>query len=129
MYVASERSAASVIRDLLERQDPSQLPLMRKRLAPDEAVFGMRMRDLSDVAKRHAGLSLSEVAALLDHPAHEPRMAAFCILDFQARKLTDGGHAALADCYLQHHDRITTWDVVDRAAPRVVGGPRRRRPE
>ncbi len=60
---------------------------------------------------------------LLDHPAYEPRMAAFCILDFQARRrLDDDQRRGLYDVYLGRHDRITTWDMVDRAAPRVVGG-------
>ena len=46
-------------------------------------------------------------------------MAAFTILDFQARKRV--GDLALRDTYLRHHDRIDAWDMVDRAAPRVVG--------
>jgi hypothetical protein len=45
-------------------------------------------------------------------------MAAFCILDFRARRTPD---VALRDAYLHHHDAITTWDMVDRAAPWVVG--------
>lgn len=83
----------------------------------------MRMRDLFATAKAHADLSLDEVDRLLDHPAYEPRMAAMCILDFQARRRLDGDQRqARCQLYLDRHDRITTWDMVDRAAPRVVGG-------
>lgn len=68
-------------------------------------------------------MALDEVSRLLDHPAYESRMAAFCILDFKARKrLDDQRRRDLYDLYLARHDRITAWDMVDRAAPRVVGG-------
>lgn len=120
--MAVDRSAADVVRALLAHRDDSQLPLIRKRLAPGEEAIGIRMRDLFATAKAATDLPLHEVGVLLDHPAYEPRMAAFCILDFRARKrMDDAGRAALAACYLERHDRITTWDMVDRAAPRVVG--------
>lgn len=83
----------------------------------------MRMRHLFDTAKTFTGLPLDEVHRLLDHPAYEPRMAAMCILDFKARRrLDDEGRRELYEIYLDRHDRITTWDMVDRSAPRVVGG-------
>jgi 3-methyladenine DNA glycosylase AlkD len=45
-------------------------------------------------------------------------------MDFQARaKTTTPAHRkALYDLYLRRHDRIDNWDLVDRAAPHVVGG-------
>jgi 3-methyladenine DNA glycosylase AlkD len=45
-------------------------------------------------------------------------------MDFQARaKRTSAEHRkALFDLYLRRHDRINNWDLVDRAAPHVVGG-------
>ena len=46
-------------------------------------------------------------------------MAAFCILDFQARKRF--GDLQLRDTYLRHLNRIDDWGMVDRAAPRVIG--------
>jgi 3-methyladenine DNA glycosylase AlkD len=100
-----------------------ELPKVRKRLAPDEEAFGLRMRDLFDVAKANTDLPLAEVDRLLDHPAYEVRMAAMCILDFRARRrLDEDQRRRLYELYLGRHDRITTWDMVDRAAPRVVGG-------
>ena len=116
-------TAAEVVADLEGRRTASELATIRKRLAPDEPAIGMRMRDLFDTAKAHEGLPLDEVDRLLDHPAYEPRMAAWCILDFQVRRrLDDDDRRARYDLYLGRHDRITTWDMVDRAAPRVVGG-------
>ena len=115
--------AAAVVAALLAVQLDAELANVRKRLAPGEEALGMRMRDLFDVAKAHAELPVPEVDRLLDHPAYEPRMAAMCILDFKARRrLDDVRRRELYDVYLDRHDRITTWDMVDRAAPRVIGG-------
>lgn len=116
-------SATDVVAALVARQSDDELPKIRGRLAPDEPAFGLRMRDLFDVAKSHQHLPLDQVDVLFDHPAYEPRMAACCILDVAARRPLDDEHRrAIYELYLGRHERITTWDMVDRAAPRVVGG-------
>lgn len=116
-------SADEVVAALSAQRSAEALDAVRKRLAPDEEALGVRMRLLFDTAKAHTDLPLSEVHTLLHHPAYEPRMVAFCILDFQARRRLDADQRrALYDVYVGRHDRITTWDMVDRAAPRVVGG-------
>ena len=82
------------------------------------------MRDLFDTAKRAMAMPLDEVERLFTSDLYEVRMAAVCILDFRA-KARRGGAAErerLYDLYLGHHDRITTWDMVDRGSPSVVGG-------
>ncbi len=80
---------------------------------------GMRMKILFDTAKAATDIAPNELEKLFAEPSYEARMAAFCILDFQARKRL--GDVALRDTYLRHHDRIDAWDMVDRAAPRVIG--------
>lgn len=115
--------ANQLIQTLRELAVPSELPKIRQRLAENEPAFGLRMRDLFDTAKRFAAMDLVHVEQLMAHAAYEPRMTAFCILDFKARrKLNEHQRQELCDFYLSHHDRITTWDMVDRSAPRVVGG-------
>ncbi|MFE1360401.1 DNA alkylation repair protein [Streptomyces harbinensis] len=86
-------------------------------------VIGVRMKDTFDTAARFAGMPLAEVEALLDSPYYEARMGAVSILDFKARRkrITDDERRALYDLYMERHDRIDNWDLVDRAAPRVVG--------
>ena len=82
----------------------------------------MRMRDLFDLAEAHRDVPIAVVHDLLDHPAYEPRLTALCILDFKARtRLADVERRELCELYLRRHDRISTWGMVDRAAPRVVG--------
>ena len=117
-------TAAAVVAALGRSRSDSELAKVRKRLAPGEDAIGVRMGDLFAVAEASADLPLDEVDTLLGHPAYEPRMAALCILDFKARRrLDDDARRALAALYLRRHDRITTWDMVDRAAPRVIGQP------
>ena len=115
-------NAANVVAALEALQSDAELVTVRKRLPSDEAAIGVRMGQLFASAKDHTDLPLPEVDRLLDHPAYEPRLAALCILDFQARRsLDDDARRERFDLYLRRHDRITTWDMVDRAAPRVIG--------
>jgi 3-methyladenine DNA glycosylase AlkD len=120
--MTSPTTATQLTEALWAARSDAELPKVRKRLADDEEAFGLRMRDLFALAKEATGLPLTEVHRLLDHPAYEPRMAAMCILDFKARRrLDDDQRRELFETYLGRHDRITTWDMVDRSAPRVVG--------
>lgn len=45
-------------------------------------------------------------------------------MDFRARRcrVTDEERAALYALYVDEHDQINTWHLVDRAAPHVLGG-------
>jgi 3-methyladenine DNA glycosylase AlkD len=82
------------------------------------------MKQLFDLAKDFVGASPEEIEVLLDRPDHSPRVVAVSIMDFQARRkaTTERRRRELYDLYLRRHDRIDTWDLVDRAAPHVVGG-------
>jgi hypothetical protein len=60
---------------------------------------GMRMRMLSDTAKAATWMAPRELEALFAEPSYEARMAAFCILDFRARKRL--GDLELCDTYLR----------------------------
>lgn len=127
--MSSERASptsgesGAVVESLRALASDVELAKVRKRVAVDEEAFGLRMGDLFAVARTHRDLPLADVEALLDHPAYEPRLAAFCILDFRARRrLEEDQRRELYEIYLRRHDRITTWDMVDRSAPRVVGG-------
>ncbi len=116
-------AASQVVHDLLRLASETELAKLRKRLPEGEAAIGLRMGDLFAVARAHRDLPLTEVELLLDEVAYEPRMAAFCIIDFKAqRPLAEDQRRELYEIYLRRHDRITAWDMVDRAAPRVVGG-------
>lgn len=93
------------------------------RCGPDTEIIGVRMKVTFDLAKRFTPMPLDEVDRLLGHPAYEARMGAVSILDFKTRtrNLSDNERRSYFELYLRRHDRLDNWDLVDRAAPRVVG--------
>jgi 3-methyladenine DNA glycosylase AlkD len=86
-------------------------------------VLGIPIGRIFPVAKRFVGLSLADIETLLDDPHYEVRMAAVAVMDFKARAkgIVENVRRELYDLYLRRHDRIDNWDLVDRAAPWVVG--------
>jgi 3-methyladenine DNA glycosylase AlkD len=96
----------------------------------DDVILGVRMGQVFILAKEFMDMSLAEVEKLLESPIHEARVGAVSIMDFQARskKTTEARRKELFDLYIKRHDRINTWDLVDRSAPYVVGGYLRDKP-
>ena len=92
--------------------------------APDNRIMGVAFGKIFGVARRSAQAPLAEIEKLLANPYYEARMAAVSIMDFQARtkSITPSQRKALFNLYIRRHDRINNWDLVDRAAPHVVGG-------
>jgi len=90
----------------------------------DNKVLGVSIGKIFPIAKRFADIPLADVERLLDSPYYEVRMGAVSIMDFAARgkSTSPEQRKALFDLYLRRHDRINNWDLVDRAAPHVVGG-------
>ncbi len=90
----------------------------------ESKFIGICMADLFSVAKKFTNLPLNEVTLLLENKYYEARMGAVCIMDFQARdkKTTLERKKELFDLYISKHNYIDNWDMVDRAAPYVVGG-------
>lgn len=82
------------------------------------------MRAIFALAKELIDLSPTEIEVLLDRPEHDARVAAVSVMDWQARRRRTPAprRRDLYELYLRRHDRIDTWDLVDRAAPHVVGG-------
>lgn len=112
-------TASAVVDELRALASVAELAKVRRRLDPSEPALGVRMRSVFDIAKSATAMPPDEWDELVTEPTYEARMVAFSILDFKAR--LDPGSPALCETYLRNHDRITTWDMVDRAAPRVVG--------
>jgi 3-methyladenine DNA glycosylase AlkD len=75
------------------------------------------------LAKDHVSMAPDEILTLLESPDHAARVGAVSIMDFEARsrKTSADRRQALFDLYIDHHDLIDTWDLVDRAAIWVIG--------
>ena len=114
--------------DFLKRLKALRSPTVAKshsHLASNEndVILGVGMGQVFALAKEFMNMELDEVEVMLESPFHEMRVGAVSIMDFQARskKTTDEQKKKLFDLYIRRHDRINTWDLVDRSAPWVVG--------
>ena len=89
----------------------------------DDVIIGVRMGQVFALAKEFMDMPLPEVEKLLESNIHEVRVGAVSIMDFQARskKTSAERRKELFDLYMKRHDRINTWDLVDRSAIYVVG--------
>jgi 3-methyladenine DNA glycosylase AlkD len=91
--------------------------------APETKIMGVSIGRIFPVAKRFIDMGLAEIEELLESEYYEVRMGAVAIMDFQARERSTPGsrRKALFELYIRRHDRIDNWDLVDRAAPHVIG--------
>jgi 3-methyladenine DNA glycosylase AlkD len=69
-------------------------------------------------------MPLDEIERLLESDIHEARAGACSIMDKKARrkKTPEDEREAMYELYRRRIDRINNWDLVDLAAPWVVGG-------
>ncbi len=106
----------------------TELNKIRRYFNPETSLgdefIGVKMGHIFVLAKDFAGIPIDEIETLLEHPVHEVRVGAVSIMDFDARdnKTTENQKKELYDLYIRRHDRINNWDLVDRAAPYVIGG-------
>lgn len=89
-----------------------------------DRFLGVRMGQVFALSKAYVAMSPDEIERLLESPLHEVRAGGLSIMDKQARnpKTGDAHRKALYDLYLRRIDRINNWDLVDLAAPFVIGG-------
>lgn len=89
-----------------------------------DVFIGVRMGSVFALARKFMDMQPDEIEKLLESPIHEVRTGGVSIMDFQARnkKTTESRRKELFDLYINRHDRINNWDLVDRSAPHVVGG-------
>ncbi len=88
-----------------------------------DQFIGVRMGEVFALAKESIDMPIAELEKLLESSIHEARAGACSIMDKQGRrkKTPEERRKELFDLYLRRHDRINNWDLVDLAAPFVVG--------
>lgn len=129
--MAASRTPRQFVTAITALADPQAIADVSRFFHPDpnarsrgNRVLGVGIGSVFPVAKRFIDLSLADIETLLDSPYYEIRMGAVSIMDYQARapRVTPENRRGLYELYLRRHDRINNWDLVDRAAPHVVGG-------
>lgn len=134
--MAASVTAQQVLKKLQALSSAAEVPKVARFFwgrddgTSDNKVMGVAFGKIFAVAKECMQAPLAEIEKLLESPYYEARMAAVSIMDFQARarSTAPAQRQALFDLYLRRHDRIDNWDLVDRAAPHVVGRPLLDRP-
>ena len=104
-----------------------ELMAMNKKVGAENAKFvradenvnrflNVPMSNIFSLAKQFVAMPLKEIEALLDSDLYEARVGAVSIMDFQARdkKVSEESRKALFELYINRHDRIDNWDLVDR---------------
>ena len=124
-------TAAQFLAQLERHQSDAELKKYARyfKLGPGEygagdRFIGVRMGQVFALAKAFIELPPEEIEKLLHSPIHEARAGALSIMDKQARrkKTPLERRKALYELYLRNHAHINNWDLVDLAAPYVVGG-------
>ncbi|WP_340153811.1 DNA alkylation repair protein [uncultured Marivirga sp.] len=85
---------------------------------------GIPKREIFSLAKEFQYMPVLEVVKLLENKNSDYRLAAVSILDWKARnkKTTPEEKHEIYNAYIENHEYIDDWGMVDRAAPYVVGG-------
>lgn len=123
-------TAAEFIQRLKAMGVFEDVPQVARYFSTDDNLFaagnkllGVKIGKVFPLAKPFMAMPLGDIEKMLDNPHYEVRMGAVSIMDFQARAKTvdKDRKKALFELYVRRHDRINNWDLVDRAAPWVVG--------
>jgi 3-methyladenine DNA glycosylase AlkD len=86
-----------------------------------DIFLGIKVPPLRALAKRYPETDLGTIATLLESRFHEERFLSLLLLMQRYQHSTDNGKAAVYDLYLNHTNRINSWDLVDVSAPHIVG--------
>lgn len=85
-----------------------------------DIFLGVQVPEVRKVVKEFATLPLEECIKLLQSPEHEFRLCALLIWVHQAKK--QKYPKAIFEAFLANSQWVNNWDLVDQAAPAIVGG-------
>ncbi len=123
-------TAKQFIERLKALQSPKELEKIQRYFKSGEGEYGegdvfmgVRMGSLFKLSEEFIDMPPKEIEKLLESPIHEVRAGAVSIMNKQGRnkKTTESRRKELYDLYLQRHDRINNWDLVDLGATFVIG--------
>ena len=88
-----------------------------------DIFMGVRMGTLFKLSEDFIDMVPEEIEKLLESPIHEIRAGAVSIMNKQGRskKTSEERRKELFELYLERHDRINNWDLVDLGAAHVIG--------
>ena len=97
--------------------------------AEGDMFLGVTVPNQRVIAKRYAGLQLSDISTLLASKWHEERLTGLFILVAAFNRADESDKTVMYTFYMDHIDRINNWDLVDSTASHIVGAYLDNRPE
>ena len=89
--------------------------------AEGDRFVGVVVPEQRRIARRFHALSPAQVRVLLNSACHEHRLTALLILAEQVRRGDEATAEAVYEFVLLNLDRVNHWDLVDLAAPKLIG--------
>ena len=86
-----------------------------------DRFIGIPLPVLRKIARQHLSLGFADLKQLLASPIHEHRSAALEILVAQYGRADEPQREHIVAFYLRHTHRMNNWDLVDTAAPYILG--------
>lgn len=86
-----------------------------------DRFIGISVPVLRKIARQHVLLGFGDLAELLASPIHEYRQVALEILVAQYQRADETQCGRIVSFYLRHTKRMNNWDLVDAAAPYILG--------
>jgi len=123
-------TAKAFIEKLKAMQSDAELKNIQRYFKSKEGQYGagdkfigVKMGSLFALAKQHTDMPVKEIEKLLESPIHEARAGATSIMDKIARdkKTTEARRKEIFDLYMDRHDRINNWDLVDLGCLHMTG--------
>lgn len=93
-----------------------------------DRFIGITVPALRMIARQYVALGLNDLARLLASPIHEYRLVALEILVAQYERADEAERERIVSFYLRHTAGMNNWDLVDAAAPYILGEHLKARP-
>lgn len=86
-----------------------------------DRFIGINVPVLRKIARQHLSLGFADLKRLLQSPIHEFRSVALELLVAQYRRADVAQRERIVAFYLRQTHRMNNWDLVDAAAPYILG--------
>lgn len=93
-----------------------------------DRFIGIAVPALRKIVRQYVALDLEDLKRLLASPIHEYRLAALEILVAQYERADEAQRERIVEFYLRNTARMNNWDLVDAAAPYILGEHLKTRP-
>lgn len=122
------RDIAAVRREVHRLANPEQACFLQRffktgpgEYAEGDRFLGIRVPELRRLARSCRGLSVDEMAELLQSQWHEERLLALFALSERCKRGEPDDRQRIREIYLSNTARINNWDLVDVSAEHIIG--------